>query len=238
MTAMIGPHDIGGRKLGPIPIEQNEPVFHADWERAVFGAVISTIIKGAYNVDEFRSGIEQMDAERYLAATYYEKWLFTLEYNLKRSGVISDAEIAAEIILWRGALESRPGKPGPTGARSLPEREDPKLLETINWLIPSGASSRREIGTAPLYCVGEKVRGRFIEPAPHTRIPHYCQGETGRVRRIHDAYPLPDEVVRHGPEMPQYIYAVEFAAKDLWPDAEANSAVLVDLWESYLEPVS
>jgi nitrile hydratase len=238
MSAMVGPHDIGGMKLGAVPIEHNEPVFHADWERVVFGATISAIIKGVCNVDEFRSGIEQMDPERYLTATYYEKWLFALEYYMKRAGALSDAEIAAEMVRWRGALESRPGKPGPTGARSLPEREDQQLLDTINWLIPNGASSRREIGTAPLYCVGEKVRGRFVEPAPHTRIPHYCQGKTGRVRRIHDAYPLPDEVVRHGPELPQYLYAVAFTAVDLWPDAEADIEVLVDLWESYLEPVS
>lgn len=227
MTAMIGPHELGGRKLGPVPIEQNEPVFHADWERAVFGAVISTIIKGAYNVDEFRSGIEQMDPDRYLAASYYEKWLFTLEYNLKRTGVLSDTEIAAQL----ARLRADPGLP-------LPERQDQKLLDTIDWLIPSGASSRREIGTAPRYRIGESVRGRFVQPAPHTRIPHYCQGKTGRVRRIHDAYPLPDEVVRHGPESPQYIYAIAFTARDLWPDAEVGTEVLVDLWESYLEPVS
>ena len=224
---MIGPHDLGGRNLGPIPIEQNEPVFHADWERTVFGAVICAIIKGAYNVDEFRSGIEQMDAERYLAATYYEKWLFTLEYNLKRTGALSDAEIAAQL----ARLRAEPGL-------AVPGREDQQLLDTINWLIPSGASGRRDNGTAPRYCVGEKVRGRFIVPAPHTRIPHYCQGKTGRVRRIHDAYPLPDEVVRHGPETPQYLYAVGFAGRDLWPDAETDTEVLTDLWESYLEPVS
>lgn len=139
---------------------------------------------------------------------------------------------------WRIAMESRPGKPGTTGAIPLPVREDRELLDTINWLIPNGASSRREIGTAPLYRVGEKVRGRFVEPAPHTRIPNYCQGRTGSVRRIHDAYPLPDEVVRHEPEAPQYIYAVAFSARDLWPDAEAGTEVLADLWESYLEPAA
>ena len=62
-----------------------------------------------------------------------------------------------------------------------------------------------------------------------TRIPLHVLNVT---------YPLVDEVVRHGPESPQYIYAVGFPARDLWPDAEPGTEVCVDLWESYLEPVT
>jgi hypothetical protein len=33
IRAMNGVHDMGGMDgFGPIPIEQNEPVFHAEWE--------------------------------------------------------------------------------------------------------------------------------------------------------------------------------------------------------------
>jgi nitrile hydratase beta subunit len=227
MGAMnIGPHDIGGMHLGPVPIEANEPVFHADWEKTVFGAVICTIVKGAYNVDEFRSGIEQMAPEPYLAASYYEKWLFTLEYNLKRRGLLSDAGIAARVTWLRGAPDA-----------PLPERTDRQLLDTIEWLIPNSRGGRTTLPVPPRYAPGDRVRGRSITPAPHTRIPGYCQGKVGVVRLVHDAYPLADVSARGGPETPQYLYTVSFPAEDLWSDAEPGTLLHVDLWESYLEPI-
>jgi nitrile hydratase len=39
-------------------------------------------------------------------------------------------------------------------------------------------------------------------------------------------------------EIPEHTYAVRLAAADLWPDAEPNSTVCVDVWESYLEPAA
>lgn len=227
MSAMnIGPHDIGGLHLGPVPIETNEPVFHADWERAVFGAVICAIIKGAYNVDEFRSGIEQMAPEPYLAASYYEKWLFTLEYNLARAGVLTGPEIAAHM----NRLRRAPAAP-------LPGRVDQALLDTIEWLLPNSKGGRTTLSAPPAYRRGDRVRGRHVRPTPHTRIPGYCQGHIGVVQLVHDAYPLADEAARRGPETPQYLYTVAFPAPDLWPDAEPGTDVHVDLWESYLEPI-
>ena len=227
MHPMIGPHDVGGMHLGSVPIRANEPLFHANWERGIFGAVICAIIKGAYNVDQFRSGIEQMAAAPYLKASYYEKWLFTLEYNLKRAGVLSDDAIQAQV----ERLRRNPNL-------AMPERKDEALLTTLNWLIPAGHSSRTQVSQPPGFTLGAVVRGKFVKPEPHTRIPGYCQGKVGRVRLVHDAYPLVDEVVRHGPESPQYIYSVGFPARDLWPDAEPGTEVCVDLWESYLEPVT
>lgn len=227
MTIMIGPHDIGGLHLGPVPIESAEPVFHADWEKSVFGATICAIIKGAFNVDEFRSGIEQMAPEPYLAASYYEKWLFTLQYNLERSGVLSAANIA--VVMDR--LRAAPGA-------AAPERDDPQLLETINWLIPNCPGGRTTPPTPPAYRNGDRVRVRGIRPAPHTRAPGYCQGRIGVVQLVHDAYPLADVAARRGPETPQTLYTVAFPAADLWSDAEPGTDVHVDLWESYLEAVT
>jgi len=194
MQGMRGPHDLGGRKLGPIAIEQNEPVFHSDWERSVFGATICTIIKGAYTVDEFRSGIEQMDPHDYLAATYYEKWLFTMEYHLRRGGVLDRKDIAARLEAMRDG-----------SAPPVRQGDDPELLKTIDWLIPNGASSRRDLPGKPRYRAGDRVRGRQVEAAPHTRIPLYCQGRTGVVERVHAAYPLPDRAVRHEAEQAEHL---------------------------------
>ncbi len=42
-----------------------------------------------------------------------------------------------------------------------------------------------------------------------------------------------------GPTGPQPMYAVRFAGTELWGDqAEANSSVVLDMWESYLEEVA
>jgi nitrile hydratase len=147
-----------------------------------------------------------------------------MEYHMTRGGQLGAAEIAARIEAARG------GRLPP-----LAPRDDPELLQTIDWLIPNGASSRRDDASPPSFNVGDRVRGRRVEAAPHTRIPHYCQGRTGVVERVHDAYPLPDSVVRHEPEQVEHLYAVRFAAADLWPDAEPGTSVLADLWESYLE---
>jgi nitrile hydratase len=50
------------------------------------------------------------------------------------------------------------------------------------------------------------------------------------------AFPLPD-VVAHGlPPRTEPTYHVRFEARDLWGEsAETNAAVVVDLWQSYLE---
>ncbi|MCC2663013.1 MAG: nthB, partial [Geminicoccaceae bacterium] len=40
---MNGIHDLGGMHgLGPIRPEPDEPVFHEDWERRMFGLMVAT----------------------------------------------------------------------------------------------------------------------------------------------------------------------------------------------------
>jgi nitrile hydratase beta subunit len=95
---MNGIHDLGGMHgLGPIAPEANEPVFHAEWERRVFGMMIATFAGGNYNVDEFRHGIERMSPADYLQTSYYEHWLHTVEANLIEKGVITRKEIEGRI---------------------------------------------------------------------------------------------------------------------------------------------
>jgi nitrile hydratase subunit beta len=35
--------------------------------------------RGVYNLDQFRDAIERMPPAEYLAASYYERWLFAVE---------------------------------------------------------------------------------------------------------------------------------------------------------------
>lgn len=92
---MNGIHDLGGMHgLGPIVVEQDEPIFHHDWERRVFGMFLPIVATGAFGVDELRHAIERMGAPAYLNTTYYEHWLFAYETLLVEKGVISRTELA------------------------------------------------------------------------------------------------------------------------------------------------
>lgn len=102
---MNGIHDIGGMHgLGPIEPEENEPVFHEDWERRVFGMTLATLALGQYHLDEFRHSIERMDPARYLSSSYYEHWLVSLETLFTEKGIITREELEArKAELARGA---------------------------------------------------------------------------------------------------------------------------------------
>lgn len=92
---MNGVHDLGGLDgMGPIVVEQDEPVFHAEWERRVFGMFLPIFACGYYNIDELRHAIERMGAQAYLNTSYYEHWLHAFETLLVEKGVITAQELA------------------------------------------------------------------------------------------------------------------------------------------------
>ena len=90
---MNGIHDLGGMTcFGPIRREEAEPVFHADWERRVFGMNIAALaFLGP--VDRARHAIERMDPVEYLSSTYYEHWLIGLEMLAKDLGYATEQEL-------------------------------------------------------------------------------------------------------------------------------------------------
>lgn len=93
---MNGVHDLGGLDgLGPIDVEENEPVFHADWERRVFGMFLPVFACGLFNIDEFRHAIERMGAKAYLNTSYYEHWLHAFETLLVEKGALTADELSA-----------------------------------------------------------------------------------------------------------------------------------------------
>jgi hypothetical protein len=91
---MNGIHDVGGMHgFGSVVREENEPVFHADWERHVFAVLNLTIAAGQYHVDEIRHAIERMPPAEYLTTPYYEHWLYATEDLLDKKGVVTRAEL-------------------------------------------------------------------------------------------------------------------------------------------------
>ena len=76
-----------------------------------------------------------------------------------------------------------------------------------------------------------------MQPAGHTRLPRYARGKTGSIVSHHGAHVLPDASAHGKGDMPQHLYTVRFAARELWGErANPRDSVHLDLWESYLEP--
>ena len=116
---MNGVHDMGGMTgFGPVVIERDEPVFHADWERRLFGIVRLTIDE-RYNWDEFRSAIERLTPLEYLSATYYERWLSALERYLVEKGDILETELRQESGGRSAQIRQSPAGPGRINLRGL-----------------------------------------------------------------------------------------------------------------------
>jgi nitrile hydratase subunit beta len=222
----VRPQDLGGRRgFGPVAIEVDEPVYHEAWEGTVIAGILATMMAGLYNVDQFRAAIDELEPLAYMSMGYYRKWLHTLEVNCVDAGLFSPEEIEARL----AEIAADPSAP-------LPPHADPELAERMRSLIADGTSNVRPVERAPAFAAGERVRGRVFPDARHVRIPGYAQGKAGTVHVVHEAFVFPDTNLAGTGESPQHVYAVRFRAGDLWPDADEGAFVLVDLWESYLEP--
>ena len=220
---MNGIHDMGGMHgFGPIEREDNEPVFHHDWEGRAFAMRVVTPVPipgGA------RNNIETMEPLHYLRSSYYEKWLHARVKGLIDSGVLTAEELQARETLYR----DRPDTP-------MPRREDAERVQTVLANLRIHRSPRRDVDAQPQFAIGDPVRVRNLHPPGHTRLPRYVRGKRGVVMRFYGFQDVQDAQPPGVTAEPQAVYAVRFAASELWGDAaEANSTVCIDMWESYLE---
>jgi nitrile hydratase len=88
-------HDRGGWP-SEAAIDRSEHEL-ADWEilmDALVGVLGGT---GVMNVDELRRGIESMEPDEYEHASYYERWLFSVETILTEKGVLAPGELDARL---------------------------------------------------------------------------------------------------------------------------------------------
>ena len=68
---MNGPHDLGGRMgFGPIPLEADEPIFHADWEARALGLTLTCGALGGWTLDESRHARESLPPAVYYGSSY------------------------------------------------------------------------------------------------------------------------------------------------------------------------
>lgn len=219
---MNGVHDLGGMdNLGPINIEQNEPVFHEDWEKEVFGMTLAIMASGYFKTDEVRRETELMPPADYLKASYYEKWLFSLENILVEKDVLTQEEVDT-------------GKPiRQSGGMALP----PVPLEMMQYAMCNPVPVNLDVDVPQKFNVGDDIVAKNINPVHHTRLPRYIRGKRGVIESHHGIFLLPDTNAYGGPDKPQHVYNVKFSAADLWGDeSPRNDYIYIDLFDDYMDP--
>lgn len=219
---MNGPHDLGGRMgFGPIAPERDEPLFHAAWEPRVLGLTLACGALGAWSIDESRHARESLAPADYLRFPYYRIWFEALGVLLARHGEIAPGEPAA----------GHAARPGIRTERRLPAGR-------VAEVLAAGGPTERAAGTPARFAVGDAVRTRNLHPAGHIRLPGYARDKAGRIERVIAPHVFPDSSATGDGEAPQWLYTVSFDAATLWgPNADAGGQVMIDAWESYLEPV-
>lgn len=208
----------GMHGFGAVVTPGSDAVSHGEWELRVFA--LSTLV-GTERLGRGsgRAIREEMDPAEYLRAGYYERWLWSTEQRLLRSGTMGEGEVDA----WIARLRA---------GEAVPRREDPdaaaQSVEATTAAAPLASAPHARFGA------GDAVRVRRMRPEGHTRCPRYARGATGIVEAVRGLDAFPDIGPYAGPEEP--VYAVAFSSDDLFgPSPEGRWTVLLDLFDSYLE---
>jgi nitrile hydratase beta subunit len=219
-------HDMGGRfGDGAVVPEPEDEIFHADWHARALVLTLASGSLGKWNIDVSRHMRECLSPQDYTAFSYYEKWLGGLANLLVSTGVVTRDELA-----------------GKTTAQ-ISDLADKKLTaDQVAGAMARGGPADRESTIAPVYEIGDAVMTRRIAEnvlvsGGHTRLPSYAAGAQGRILRYHGTHVLPDSNAHGLGEAPEPLYAVIFPAAQLWQHPEhPRDEVVLDLWQSYLEP--
>ena len=216
---MNGPQDLGGAHgFGPLPLEDNEPLFHAEWERRAFALTLAMGATGSWNLDMSRHARERIPPAEYLSSSYYRIWFQGLCRLLEENGLAGADEIAS-------------------GQAEHPPAQIKRVLEAGNVakVLSSGGPVDRETETQPQFSVGARVRARLTNPKGHTRLPRYVRGHLGTVEHIHGCHIYPDSHAHGLGEDPHWLYGVAFDAGAIWGEERTGDTLHIDLWEPYLE---
>ncbi len=219
---MRGGHDLGGQvDMGPVnPEDENEePVFHAEWERRVFALTLAAGMLGQWNIDESRHARERQDPLTYVKNSYYENWLEGLEKLLVEKELISKSELQEAV---------------PAGLSQASQRFSVPNSKEAKRILYSGAPSLMETDSEPLFQIGDKALVKQSDGTGHTRSPRYAQGFVGTISARLGCHNFPDSNAAGGHEAKQ-LYTVIFDGTDLWGSESEQIEVAIDLWEPYLE---
>ena len=183
---MNGIHDMDGMQgLGEIGYREDEPGFREQWEIRVFAMV------RAMQPGSLRVYIESIPAEDYLRMSYYDRWYTALVKRIIDGGDVTHAEVESG-------------------------RADPVTVKATPALTPLGGheylfrtpKTELDIELTPRFHVGDRVLGRNINPATHTRMPRYTRGKKGVVARDRRVFNLPDSEEVSAEPKPQHVYLI------------------------------
>lgn len=216
---MNGVHDMGGLEcFGPINPDNNEPIFHAEWERRVLALTVCMGATGEWNLDQGRFTRESIPPVDYLSIGYYRIWLTALENLLAQRELVSREEMQQGISI-------DPIKP----VRRVLQGSD------VNSAMRAGSPVERPGTQSAKFAVGDSVRIENQHKTGHTRLPGYIKGHLGIVHMVHGCHVFADDNALGTGENPQWLYNIKFEAQDLWGESRAQAAyVHVDCWEPYL----
>lgn len=219
-------HDMGGRfGDGRVVPEAEDVKFHADWHPRALALTLAAGSLGKWNIDVSRHARECLSPKDYTAFSYYEKWMGGLATLLVDTGVLSRDELAGKSKAQISALA-----------------EKKLTADQVAGVLERGGPANRESEIVPAYEIGDAVMTRRIAEnvlvsGGHTRLPTYAAGARGRILRYHGTHVLPDSNAHGLGEAPEPLYAVVFEAAQLWQHPEhPRDEVVLDLWQSYLEP--
>jgi len=209
----------GEHGFGAVVVGGSDRVAAHAWELRVFAISTLVGIEGLGR-GSGRAIREEMEPATYLAAGYYERWLWSTEQRLLRGGTLAGDEVDAWVERLR-AGEAPPRRKDPEAARAA--------VEATNRAEPLARAETAR------FVAGDRARVRRMRPDGHTRCPRYVRGVAGLVQAVRGVDAFPDIGPYAGPDEP--VYSVAFDSVDLFgPSDEGRWTVALDLFESYLEP--
>lgn len=217
-------HDMGGRfGDGPVVPEAEDVKFHADWHPRALALTLASGTLAQWNLDTSRHARECLAPKDYARFAYYEKWIAALANLLEAKNVVTREELAG----------TAPPSPSDLASRAM-------KAENVAGILAKGGPVDRPSEVTPVFVPGDRVVTRELAEndrvsGGHTRLPSYAAGAEGRIVRLHGTHILPDSNAHGFGEAPEPLYAVAFAASELWAHPEhPRDEVVLDLWQSYL----
>ena len=228
---MDGVHDMGGMH-GFGPIVRDELSYHEKWEVRVH-AISNALAAGGGG----RYALETLEPATYLGSSYYKRWLLARVNTLVAAGSITAVELAAAVANFKSDPQAKmPENDFAAYKKACAAVTETRRKHGDSPFPPGSGSKHAAIPTETRFEVGDQVRTKTVHPAGHSRLPRYVRGRLGvviglyRPQEFQDHEPLSDHIGS------QPMYAVRFDGEELWGEqAEANSSVVLDMWEAYLE---
>ncbi|RTM09831.1 MAG: nitrile hydratase subunit beta [Hyphomicrobiales bacterium] len=215
---------LGGiENLGPVNVEKR--VFVQDWEAQLFGVHATMMGTGIWAWPHLRVLAEAMNPLDYFKYRYYIKWLGGMCHFLIERGYINAKELDERTDHYL----KNPDAP-------QPNKGNPEITNRVVEYLWTGDNPYRDLVINPIFKTGDRVRVLDMPSSPHTRLPGYLRNKVGIIDEV---YPKPilytDSVPTDSVSVPQPIYRVRFATRDLWANIPDTGDILYnDCFETYL----